>query len=62
MQLMQRAYSRDGSIVPWAYLWLILLLGAVLQDPGELYVVEHAALDGRLAVHLVNILVSKPKV
>merc|ERR1719430_2231895 len=27
----------------------------MLQDPGEFVVVEHAILDGRLPVHLVNI-------
>merc|ERR550534_2112549 len=26
----------------------------MLQDPGELVVVEHAILDGRLPVHLIH--------
>ena len=29
--------------------------------PGELVVVEHAVLDRRLTVHLVNIVVREPK-
>ena len=42
-------------------LGLVLLLGAVLQDPGELDVVEHAVLDGRLSVHVVHVIVGEPK-
>ncbi len=41
-------------------LGLILFLGSVFQNPGELVVVEHATLDGSLAVHLVNLLIGKP--
>ena len=37
-------------------LLLVLLLGAVLQDPRELDIVEEAALDRRLPVHLVDVL------
>merc|ERR1719510_375313 len=32
----------------------------MLQDPGELIVVEHAILDGRLPVHLVHIVIGEP--
>merc|ERR1719400_955267 len=32
----------------------------MLQDPGELVVVEHAILDGRLPVHLVHIVIGEP--
>merc|ERR1712147_131926 len=39
---------------------VVTLLGSVLQDPGELVVVEHAVLDRRLPVHLVNIVVREP--
>jgi len=39
---------------------LVSLLGSMLQDPGELVVVEHAILDGRLPVHLVHIVVGEP--
>ena len=39
---------------------LILLLGSVLEYLGELVVVEHAVLDGRLPVHLVHLVVSEP--
>merc|ERR1719350_289544 len=31
----------------------------MLQDPGELVVVEHAILDGRLPVHLVHIVIGE---
>ena len=39
---------------------LILLLGSVFEYLGELVVVEHAVLDGRLPVHLVHLVVSEP--
>ena len=39
------------------HLRLVLLLGSVLEDARELDVVEHAALDRGLAVHLVHFLV-----
>ena len=39
---------------------LILLLGSVLEYLGELVVVKHAVLDGRLPVHLVHLVVSEP--
>lgn len=39
---------------------LVLLLGAVLEDTRELHIVEEAAhADGRLAVHLVHVLVGE---
>ena len=34
---------------------LVLLLGTVLEDLGELVVVKHSILDRRLSVHLVNL-------
>ena len=39
---------------------LILLLGSVFEYLGELVVVEHSVLDGRLPVHLVHLVVSEP--
>ena len=39
---------------------LILLLGSVFEYLGELVVVKHAVLDGRLPVHLVHLVVSEP--
>merc|ERR1719384_1047192 len=32
----------------------------MLQDPGELVVVEHAILDGRLPVHLIHVVIGEP--
>ena len=46
--------------VPFTDSRLVLLLGTVLEDAGELDVVEHAALDRGLAVHLVHLLVGEP--
>ena len=37
------------------FLWILLN-----SPPGELVVVEHAILDGRLPVHLVHLVVSEP--
>jgi len=42
------------------FLCLVVLLGSVLEDPGELDVVEHAVLDGRLPVHVVHVVVTEP--
>merc|ERR1719481_1273826 len=39
---------------------LLLLLGPVLEYPGELYVVKHPILDGSLPEHLINIVIRKP--
>lgn len=40
---------------------IVLVLSSVLQDAGELHIVEVALLvDGRLPVHLVHLLVSEP--
>lgn len=40
---------------------IVLVLGPVLQDAGELHVVEVALLvDGRLPVHLIHLLVGEP--
>jgi len=39
---------------------LILLLGSVFEYLGELVVVKHPVLDGRLPVHLVHLVVSEP--
>ena len=39
---------------------LILLLGSVFEYLGELVVVKHSVLDGRLPVHLVHLVVSEP--
>merc|ERR1712020_45089 len=39
---------------------LILLLGSVFEYLGELVVIKHSVLDGRLPVHLVHLVVSEP--
>ena len=39
---------------------LILLLSSVFEYLGELVVVKHPVLDGRLPVHLVHLVVSEP--
>ena len=39
---------------------LVLLLGTVLEDLGELVVVKHSILDRRLSVHLVHLLLCEP--
>ena len=38
------------------FLWILLN-----SPPGELVVVEHAILDGRLPVHLVHIVIGEPE-
>lgn len=47
--------GRKKIIVGCELLLVLVLLGAVLQDPREFDVVEQIALDGRLAVHLVDL-------
>lgn len=50
--------GRRGS---WLRALIVLVLGPVLQDAGELHVVEVALfVDGRLPVHLIHLLVSEP--
>ena len=51
----------DVALRPYYASHLVLLLGAMLEDPGELVVVEHPVLDGRLAVHLVHLIVGEPE-
>jgi hypothetical protein len=41
-------------------LLLVLVLGAMLQDPRKLDVIEKAVLDRRLPEHLVHILIGEP--
>ena len=40
---------------PMEWSLLVLVLGSVLQNPRELHVVEHAILDRRLLVHVLDL-------
>ena len=47
------------NIMMFALHWQLSLL--LSWQPGELIVVEHAILDGRLPVHLVHIVIGEPE-